>query len=125
MNTILTLDDNQAKYQIRAFSPGQIQVNDRILTNNIIITPTKLVDDWRPTNISLITQKDFEFFLELRPDILIVGTGEKLIFPPIQIYGHLINLNIGIEFMNTAAACRTYNALAAENRHVAAALILN
>lgn len=123
MNTVLTLDDNQAHYQIRAFEPGRIQINEMILTHNLIITPTELITDWHPT-ITPLEKTDFDFFLTFKPDILLIGTGQKLIFPSIEIYGHLINLGIGIEFMNTSAACRTYNALTAENRHVAAGLIL-
>lgn len=123
MNTVLTLDDNQAHYQIRAFEPGRIQINEMILTHNLIITPAELITDWHPTTTPL-EKTDFDFFLTFKPDILLIGTGQKLIFPSIKIYGHLINLGIGIEFMNTSAACRTYNALTAENRHVAAALIL-
>lgn len=123
MSTIFTLDDNQAHYQIRAFEPGRIQINEIIFTHNLIITPTDLITDWHPTTAPL-EETDFDFFLTFKPDILLIGTGQKLIFPPIKIYGHLINLGIGIEFMNTSAACRTYNALTAENRHVAAGLIL-
>jgi len=124
MTQALTLDDNQAKYQIRAFEPGRIQINDIIFTQNLIITPTQLITDWQPTHVFALKKEDFDIFITLRPDILLVGVGSKLIFPPTEQYGHLINAGIGIEFMNTAAACRTYNALSSENRNVAAALIL-
>lgn|SRR3990167_1236915 len=120
----LTLDDNSALYQIRAYQPGSITVNDKILSNSIIVTPTQLVEDWPPASIQDITAASLALIIEIRPDILLIGTGTNIVFIPADIYGHLINLGIGVELMDTSAACRTYNALSAENRNVAAALLI-
>jgi uncharacterized protein len=110
------LDQNDAQYQILGFEPGKITINQEIYTENLIITPDQLITHWVPYS--------FDIILTLKPDVLLIGTGETLIFPPIELYGHLINHGIGVEIMNTAAACRTYNALSSEYRRVAAALIL-
>lgn len=120
----LDLDNNQSRYQIRAYKPGTVCVNDKILTKSIIITADELIENWQPANISELTVESLNPILELKPDILLIGTGGKLVFPPAEIYGHLINQGIGVEIMDTSAACRTFNALTAENRKVAAALIL-
>jgi uncharacterized protein len=120
----LTLDDNQANYQIRGFKPGFIQVNQQLYTNSIIVTPNKLIEDWAPQQITELTHDHLKMIISLHPDILIIGTGEELQFPSIELYGDLINEGIGVEIMDTSAACRTYNVLTSENRNVAAALII-
>lgn len=118
------LDENNATYQIRGYQPGVLLINDETITTSVIITPTELVRNWTPQTLNELTSKSFDVILSLRPDILLLGTGETLIFPDISLYGHLINHGIGVEIMNTAAACRTYNALSAEMRNVAAALFI-
>ncbi|HTM64547.1 MAG TPA: Mth938-like domain-containing protein [Gammaproteobacteria bacterium] len=120
----LTLDDNSALYQIRAYQPGGITVNDKTLSSSIIITPTKLIETWAPQSISELTAESLSVIIEIRPDILLIGTGAVISIIPPEIYGSLINLGIGVEWMDTSAACRTYNALSAENRNVAAALLI-
>jgi uncharacterized protein len=58
------------------------------------------------------------------PEIVLLGTGPRLRFPSPAVYASLLKARIGVEVMDTAAACRTYNILAAEGRRVAAALML-
>lgn len=120
----LTLDDNQSNFQIRGFKHGQIQVNEKIYTESLIISPEKLIENWGPKTITELTKEHLQIATQSKPAVLLIGTGEKLIFPPIELYGELINQGIGIEIMDTAAACRTFTILTAENRHVVAALIL-
>lgn len=120
----LDLDTNPTKYQIRAYKPGIIQVNDTTYFHSIIISPEKLIDHWKPQTLSELVQADLTIILDLHPAILLIGTGEALQFPDVDIYGDLINDGMGIEIMDTHAACRTYNALTAENRNVIAALII-
>lgn len=120
----LDLDSNQARYQIRAYKPGSLQINEQIYTVSLIISPEQLITNWAPQSILELTSPDLAPILALKPDILLIGTGEKLIFPAISVYGDLINHGIGVEIMDTSAACRTYNALTAENRNVIAALII-
>jgi len=121
----LTLDENNATYQIRGFTPGCIQINDRLFHTSIIIAPEKLIDFWRPQRIADLEAHDFSIILRFRPAILLIGTGATLRFPPPATYGELINQGIGVEVMDTSAACRTYNALSAEGRDVVAALIIS
>lgn len=120
----LQLDDNRSLYQIRAFQVGMIQVNEKKYTTSIIVTPTQLIESWAPQTFSQLTAADFQVVAQLKPDIILLGTGSTLIFPSIEMYGDLINQGIGVEIMDTRAACRTYNALSAENRNVAACLII-
>lgn len=120
----LQLDPNHAMYQIRAFKPGMIQINEKTFTKSVIITPQQLIENWAPQTVNEITSTAFAEILVLKPDILLIGTGTTHTFLSIEIYGELINQGIGVEIMDTGAACRTYNALSAENRNVVAALII-
>lgn len=120
----LNLDENSASYQIRAYQPGLIQVNDQMFATSIIITPDKLINTWSPQTIDELNREDLVDVIDLRPSILLIGTGHHLQFPDLKIYGDLINYGIGVEIMNTHAACRTYNVLTSEGRSVAAALII-
>jgi len=120
----LDLDNNQSSYQIRAYKPGSIRINEQVLTHSVIITPNQLIKDWQPQVITELSAEALTPIVVLKPDILLIGTGSKLVFLRIEIYGHLINLGIGVEIMDTSAACRTFNALTSENRNVVAALII-
>lgn len=120
----LTLDDNQATYQIRAYRPGSIQINEQFLQQSVIIMANQLIPHWTPQTFAELTAADLHVFIDLHPDLVLIGTGSILQFPPAAIYGELINAGIGVEIMDTHAACRTYNALTAENRNVAAGLII-
>lgn len=121
----LDLDQNNANFQIRAYRPGFLQINEKTLTRSVIVTPSQLIEDWSPQTIEELSVDALAIIATLKPDILLLGTGSKLVFPALASYGDLINQQIGVEIMDTAAACRTYNALSAENRNVVAALIIN
>lgn len=121
----LELDENSSFYQIRSYKPGYIQINEQVLTQSVILTPDKLIIDWPPQYIEELTAESLRPILALKPDVLLIGTGSKMVLLPPSLYGELINHSIGVEFMNTSAACRTFNALSAEKRKVAAALIIH
>lgn len=121
---MLDLDENNAHYQIKSYEPGRITINDTTYQQSVIVTPNQLVEDWPPALITELTAESLNVILSLKPDVLLLGTGSELVFPSADVYGHLINAGIGVEIMTTRAACRTYNALSAENRLVAAALII-
>lgn len=120
----LDLDHNSSTYQIRAYQSGHVLINDTHYYQSLLISKNQLIYPWRPQHIEELQSEDLQRVLELTPEIILLGTGKQLIFPAIQIYGFLFNEKIGIEIMDTAAACRTFAALTSENRHVAAALIL-
>lgn len=120
----LNLDENRSTYLIRAYTPGEIHINDTVYTQSLILTPTELIHPWPVPTYHELTPESLKGLLELKPSILLIGTGTEMQYLPAAIYGELLNAGIGVEFMGTRAACRTFNALASEDRSVAAALIL-
>jgi uncharacterized protein len=79
---------------------------------------------WPPSAPAALAAAHFEQILALKPELVIYGSGARLVFPPPALARVLFEQRIGLETMDTAAACRTYNVLASEGRSVVAALIL-
>ena len=87
-------------------------------------TSRKYRAEWSPNDITDLTIDDFKSILECKPDVVLLGTGQKLTFPNTALRREFNQLNIGLEVMDTGAACRTYNVLLSEGRNVAAAIFL-
>ena len=121
----LTLDQPSNVNLITAVSPGEIRVGERVIRTSVIIGTRDIIPDWPVASMQRIDETDIAPVLELEPEILLLGSGRQLVFPRQEIYGQVLGRNIGMEVMDTAAACRTFNILAAEGRRVAAALILD
>lgn len=109
---------------VRAYAPGLIRIGAREIAGSVIVTANFLVEDWRPRHVSELRAADLEPVLELRPEVLLLGSGARQVFPEPQLLAALYEGRIGFEIMDTGAACRTYNVLVAEGRKVAAALIV-
>jgi uncharacterized protein len=86
--------------------------------------PQRLVRDWPPQRIEQATLADFRAIAALEPEIVLLGSGRGLRFPPAALLAPLYERGIGVEVMDTGAACRTYNILVTEGRIAAAALIM-
>ena len=117
-------DDSEGRFQIQAYGPGKLTVNAEILTHSFIVSPERLIRDWAPQTFEDLTHEHLSVAAELRPEILILGTGARQRFPHPEVIGQLQSQGIGVEVMDTAAACRTYNVLVSERRRVAAALFM-
>jgi uncharacterized protein len=118
------LDDLSDGLAIQRYDEGEVTVNGVVYRQNCIILPERLISAWRPSSFSDLKSGDFDALAELTPEIVILGTGEKQRFPHPSLTETLVQHNIGLEAMTTAAACRTYNILMAEGRRVAAALFM-
>ncbi len=94
------------------------------LTSSAIIMPDKLIKEWPVTSIDALAKEHVEQLVTLKPEVVLIGTGEKLIWPNRALLAPLTSAHIGYEIMDTAAACRTYNILSHEGRDVAAALLM-
>ena len=80
--------------------------------------------DWRVADAKSMTAADCEAIVALQPAVVILGTGPKQVFPPREVLAAFLTRRIGVEFMDNAAAARTYNVLLGEGRKVAAGFIL-
>jgi uncharacterized protein len=108
---------------IRAWEPGRIRIGERWLTGNLIVSADTIVSDWALGDPGRVTVEDLAPALELEPEIVIVGAGLAAVRPDFDLMRELATLAVGLEYMQTQAACRTYNVLVHEGRRVVAALM--
>ncbi|UCG72109.1 MAG: hypothetical protein JSV45_12780 [Chromatiales bacterium] len=110
---------------VRSFRPGTLRLADREITSAVILTATEVITSWAPPDVGAMSIDDFALALEHEPELLLLGTGTRQRFPAPEIGVHIMRAGIGFEVMDTRAACRTFNVLAAEGRRVMAALLLD
>jgi len=110
-------------YSIQAYGSGYITINEKNYTGSLVLSPTDIISPWPVTSMQEIKTDHFNCVFELKPDLVLLGTGDKQIFPDIEILGYFAQQGVGVEVMNTGALCRTFNILVAEDRHVVAAII--
>jgi uncharacterized protein len=92
---------------------------------NLLVTPERIVTAWAPRGFEALSEGDFAAIAALEPEVALLGTGATLRFPSPRLTRPLIDAGIGLEVMDTPAACRTFNILAAEGRKVVAAVLLD
>lgn len=106
------------------YGKGYVAVNDRRYERNVVVTPQRPVAEWDASSFDALTPAHFEALLALEPELVLLGTGETLRFPRTELTRALAAASVGLEVMDTRAACRTYNVLMAEDRRVVAAILL-
>ena len=120
----ISLDGGTATYKIASYAQGQVVINEQRLTRSLVIMPETLLSDWPPQTFEAFTTEHFATIVAYQPEIVLLGTGASLRFPAPALLAPLYDAGIGVEVMDTGAACRTYNILMAEGRTVAAALLM-
>ena len=118
------LTNAEGNQLITGYGEGWVAINAVRYTQSLIVLPDKVITDWPAMDFAHLEAEHFERLVELKPEVVLLGTGEKHQFVNRKLSRALTDAGIGVECMATAAACRTYNILMAEGRHVAAALIL-
>ena len=94
-------------------------------SNSVVVLAEEVRSDWNAARFDELSEAHFNYFLALKPEILLLGTGAKQRFPHPRLYRVLTDAHIALECMDTPAACRTYNILVAEDRRVVAAILLS
>lgn len=93
------------------------------LTTSCVVFPDRLIMNWGVNHFEDLATECFTAIQEVKPELILLGTGDKIRFPPASVTAPLLAAGIGVEIMDNAAACRTYNILMTEGRYIAAALI--
>ncbi len=132
-------DFNPEVIAIRSYSDGIVQIilpiterdedgkpiiQRQSLSNSSVIIGDKVINPWPVNCVEELKSEHLEMLIELDPEVILVGTGDKLRFPHPSTAQPLLQAGIGVDYMDVGAACRTYNILTAEGRRVAVALIL-
>lgn len=111
-------------YVITSYDINSISINGKPFSTSLIVASRQIQKNWDIANIELLQAGHINQVLVFNPELIIIGTGHKLVFPAVETYADIIKQGIGIDFMDTGAACRTYNILMSEGRDVVAGLIL-
>jgi uncharacterized protein len=103
---------------------GYVRIGETDYRDNLLVTPDRLIEGWAPGGFDALSESDFAALTALQPEVALFGSGATMRFPHPRLTRALAEAGIGLEVMDTPAACRTYNILAAEGRRVAAAILI-
>ena len=110
--------------RIHSYSPGTIVIAETTYSSSLILSSDTIINDWQPDDISQLRPDDLDQIIDLEPELVLLGTGARLLFPEHAITMAFYSRKIGVEVMDTGAACRCYNLLVSEARNVAAGLLM-
>jgi uncharacterized protein len=118
---LLTRDSSAVNF-IRAWEPGRVRIADRWVAGNVLVGNDAIIESWTANAADRLTIADLEPALALQPTIIVLGTGVERLLPDVELMAAVAARSVGLEIMNTPAACRTFNVLLQEQRRVVAAL---
>lgn len=120
----LNLSQADGNNLITACGSGYVEINQTRYSSHLIVSAQAIHTDWCQGGFDSLSASEIDTILSLKPEIVLLGTGEKQHFLHPKHYQALTQQNISLDCMTTAAACRTYNILVSEGRSVVAALLL-
>ena len=120
----LHLDPATARNAITGYGDGYVMVNRQRFERSLVVLPDRILPDWPPKRFDDLAPEHLAALAGLDREIILLGTGAQLRFPRPEIIEPLMRSGVGVEVMDLQAACRTYNILLAEDRRVAAALLI-
>jgi len=120
-----TEDKPSGNYIINEYSKNTVTINNECYEKSLYLSPNTFIEHVPLQHSSDLTLQAINFVIELAPEIVILGSGGTLQFPPASIVAHFADNNIGFETMDHSAACRTYSVLSAEHRDVGLLLLIS
>lgn len=108
---------------VTGYDTNMIEINRVQHSGALLFAVKGPIQSWAATQFDQIDTAALAPVLELRPELVLIGTGSRQRFVSPAVLRSLLQARIGVECMDTQAAARTYNILAGEGRHVAAALL--
>ena len=115
--------ENKHRNTVTAYGDDYVCINAVSYANNLIVMPERLVEGWTANVFDTLAAEDMRRLAELDVEVVLLGAGKQLRFPRPQLMRIMAEAGRGLEVMDFAAACRTFNLLANEGRNVAAALL--
>lgn len=109
---------------VTGLGPGWVRIGATEYRENLVLTPETIATGWAASGFDQLADTDFAGLLLHKPEVVLFGAGPAIRFPHPRLTRALTDARIGFEVMDTAAACRTFNILAAEGRGVLAALLV-
>ena len=120
----LSEDNITSRYRISSYRDDSVSINEVEYHQSLLLSAQQMLSPWPVNSIQDLNQQSLEPILQMNPDVVLLGTGQRQQFPPAQIFALFGERGIGLEVMDNGALCRTFNILVAEDREVVAAVIL-
>ncbi len=119
--------DKSSAPLVRAYTQEWLQIDDQRFAQSVIVSslPEHPPRPWAPGTLEELVAEHLAELANSGAELVLLGTGQRLRFPPAAWLAPFAQQRVGLESMDTAAACRTYNILASEGRKVLAALLLD
>ncbi len=121
----LHLAHNAGLLTFTSHGPGYVAVNGTHHSGSVAICGRETLNDWAPHGFEGLEPAQFDQLANMGAEIVLFGSGDRQRFPRPELLKPLISRGIGLEVMDTKAACRTYNILVAEGRHVACGVLID
>jgi len=109
---------------IRGYGRGEIRINDQLYQQALIVSASTIQPEPALIEVGGLTHEQAAYILGLKPEVVLLGTGQRQIFPNAAFGARFLQAGVGFEVMDTGAACRTFNVLVGEQRQVVALLLL-
>ncbi len=121
----LQADQPQSTNVIHATTRHSVSINGQVYTTSVIVPSDAPLVPWHAATVADLTEAHFDLIVAYRPELVVFGSGPVLRFVHPKLMRQLMAARIGVETMDTQAACRTYNILVSESRKVLAALLIH
>jgi uncharacterized protein len=119
-----TQDSGSSANLVRAYGAGELRINDDTYRSSIIVSASAVFAAPDICRVEDLAGLDPSRILALDPELVLLGTGQRQVFPPASFRAEFLRAGIGFEAMDTGAACRTFNVLVTEQRRVVALLMV-
>jgi len=108
----------------RGYPRGELRINDKLFQQSLILSSTTIQPEPALTDVAGLNDAHLAYILGLKPEVVLLGTGQRQVFPNASVGARFLQVGVGFEVMDTGAACRTFNVLVGEQRQVVALLLL-
>ncbi len=119
----LAEDNISSRYSFHGYASDHVKINEQKYHSSLILSADQLIEPWPVNSVEQLQADHLQPIFDLQPDVVLLGTGERQVFPRMEIVGEFARLGLGLEVMDTGALCRTFNILVGEDRNVVAAVI--
>ena len=124
MHLKLQSDPHSGTNTITGYGDGYVEINQTPYKHSVLLSSDGAILKWSAKSFGDLDASHFSQMVDLKPELILIGTGSRQQFPKPVLLKSLISAKIGFEIMDSQAACRTYNILVGEGRKVLLALIV-
>jgi len=120
----LTEHRNERQLFVRQADASSVTVIDRVYTRSLLLDTDRVIEDFPARRVEDLDAPAIETVLSLEPEVVLLGTGARITFPPATVLAQFLKRRVGLEAMDNAAAARTFNVLIGEGRRAVAVFLL-